>query len=123
MGPIYDAQEAPSMDELSEQVRRPQGHRARHHFTHNVVICCQGGNCTELGPVLASFILDGVRHVHLAGPGGGQVKSLIGAILARSPFEVRLNVTWYEGETLESVISFARGYCHQPAGGTQIVHL
>lgn len=95
----------------------------KHHFAHHVIICCPQNFSTDLGPILAAFILDGVRQIHLAGPAGGQVKSMIGAILARGGFKVPLNITWYEDETLESVISFARSYCHSSPGGTQVVHL
>lgn len=97
--------------------------RSRHHFTRSVVMSCPQGCRIELGQVLASFIMDGVRHIHLAGPEGGRIKNLVDAILTRGEFDVQLTTVWYEGETLDSVISFARGYCHQPPGGTQIVYL
>ncbi len=108
---------------LRQAAREGPRRHTRHHFTRNVVLHCPQDCGNQLGPVLASFILDGVRQVHLAGPDGGRIKKLIDSILTRGEFDVVLAIVWYEGETLDSVAAFARGYCHQFAGGTQVVHL
>lgn len=97
--------------------------RPGRNYAQSLAVYCPHGCSTRLGNLLANFILDGVRHVHLAGPEGGHIKMLIDAILFRGGFNVSLSTTWYEGETLERVIDFARGYCRQPPGGAEVVQL
>jgi hypothetical protein len=92
-------------------------------YAQSLVINCPHGCNDQLGKLLAGLIVDGVRHVHLAGPEGGNIKLLIEAILARGGFMVPLSIAWYEGESLDAVVAFASSYCRQRAGGTQVVHL
>ncbi|HSV52581.1 MAG TPA: hypothetical protein VLJ57_10710 [Burkholderiaceae bacterium] len=122
---MNNSEPAASLNHEAQSDRRSQSThgRPRRHFAQSVVLHCPQGCGIQLGQILASFILDGVRHVHLAGPDGGHVKGLIEAILQRGGFDVPIATTWYEGETLESVIAFARDYCRQPPGGTQVVQL
>jgi hypothetical protein len=92
-------------------------------FAQSLAIDCPHGCSEQLGKLLANLIIDGVLHIHLAGPQGGKIKLLMEAILERGGFKVPFTITWYRGESLGSVVSFARSYCRQPAGGTQVVHL
>lgn len=92
-------------------------------FGESLVIHCPEDCSTQLSQLLAQFILDGVRHVYLAGPQGGDIKARIDTLLARGGFGAQMHTIWYEGQPLEGVVSFVSRYCRQPPGGMQVVQL